>query len=64
MAWTGGCLCGAVRFEVTRLPKMGAYCYCKMCQRWRGSVVTPLAEFDPGAFRCTEAETSNYRALE
>ncbi len=64
MAWTGGCLCGAVRFEVTRPPKMGAYCYCKMCQRWSGSIVTSWADFDPGAFRCTEGEIKYYRSSE
>ncbi len=47
---TGGCLCGAVRYEVTA-PLQGAqYCHCRMCQKANGApVVTwtwvPLENF-------------------
>lgn len=36
---TGGCMCGAVRFEVD-LPNLdyGA-CHCEMCRRWTGSAL-------------------------
>ncbi len=64
MAWTGGCLCGAVRFEVTERPNIDAYCYCKMCQRWSGSVLTSWAGFDKDAFRCTQGEIKYYKSSE
>ncbi len=47
---TGGCLCGAVRYEVAA-PLQGAeYCHCRMCQKANGApVVTwtwvPLENF-------------------
>jgi len=34
---TGGCLCGAVRFEVTGEPVISAHCYCKDCQKASGT---------------------------
>src|SRR5262249_43623817 len=27
----GGCLCGAVRYELAGKPRMGAACYCRAC---------------------------------
>ena len=34
--YSGGCLCGAVRFKATpRQAKFGA-CHCDMCRRWTG----------------------------
>ncbi len=29
----GGCLCGAIRFQVTAKPLAAYYCHCRMCQR-------------------------------
>jgi hypothetical protein len=34
----GGCLCGAVRYELKAEPAMTAVCHCTHCQRQSGSV--------------------------
>jgi len=34
---TGGCLCGAVRFEYAACPGGAAYCHCSDCRRVTGS---------------------------
>ena len=47
---TGGCNCGAVRFEVTA-PLVGAsYCHCKRCQRRSGTAASANAA-DPIGIR-------------
>ncbi len=33
----GGCLCGAVRFEITLPSKWCAHCHCNMCRRAHGA---------------------------
>jgi len=55
-ALTGGCNCGAVRFEVTA-PLVGAsYCHCKRCQRRTGSAASPNAHPAEGSFRIVAGE--------
>lgn len=35
---TGGCLCGAVRYELKSEPLMTAVCHCTHCQRQSGTM--------------------------
>src|SRR5450755_4020574 len=53
---TGGCNCGAVRFEISE-PLLGAvYCHCTRCQRRTGTAVAPSAGAKPGTFRIVSGE--------
>ena len=36
----GGCLCGAVRFEITETPLWTVHCHCQSCRRFTGSAFT------------------------
>ena len=38
---TGGCQCGAVRYEVAKLGR-SSVCHCRMCQRAVGAFYAPL----------------------
>ena len=42
---TGGCLCGAVRFETTAAPFAINYCHCESCRKHSGAPVVTLAGY-------------------
>jgi hypothetical protein len=50
---TGGCLCGAVRYEVTGPLREVVACHCGMCRRTSGSFVHATAA-NLADFRLTE----------
>src|SRR5437764_2213528 len=55
---TGGCMCGAVTFAVSR-PLLGAaYCHCKRCQRRTGTAFSVTALTEPGSFTITAGRDS------
>lgn len=42
---TGGCLCKAIRYEVSAEPLFAANCYCRQCQQATGSAFTTIVGF-------------------
>ena len=53
---TGGCLCGAVRFEVSEPLVSASYCHCTRCQKRTGTAASPQARIVPGSLRITAGE--------
>lgn len=47
----GGCLCGAVRFELELPSKWCAHCHCSMCRRAHGAGYVTWAGFASDHFR-------------
>ena len=50
---TGGCLCGAVRYEVEGEPTMAGHCHCLDCQKATGAGHSSMAFFLEAAVRVT-----------
>lgn len=58
MAWTGGCLCGAVRWAGSEAPTITRVCWCRDCQYLAAGSGTVNACFAAGALTITGATTS------
>ena len=69
---TGGCLCGAVQYEVTQQPDDSmssiGYCHCRMCQKALGGLFAYFVVFSgPNigeTFKFTRGEPKYYRSSE
>jgi len=59
-ALTGGCLCGAVRYEATGTPGLSAICHCHMCQRATGGPFMPVMFMPTDAVKVTKGEPHVY----
>ena len=49
--YTGGCLCGGVRYEADGEPLYAGLCYCTDCQKASGSGFVPFMGFASSAVR-------------
>lgn len=58
---TGGCLCGAVRYEAVAAPDYAGYCCCGDCRRASGSAYIPFMGF-PAAVLRFSGETMQVRS--
>ena len=56
---TGGCGCGAVRFEVVEPFLSAGYCHCTRCQRRTGTASSANARAVPGSVLVVQGRTSS-----
>ena len=59
-SFTGGCHCGAVRYECTSRPLMMLNCHCRDCQQMSGGPYTPVVYVPAKAFRITKGTLRKY----
>jgi hypothetical protein len=57
---TGGCVCGAVRYESSAEPIMMVRCHCRDCQRITGGPYVPAVIFPYDSFRLTQGVIERY----
>ena len=59
---TGGCLCGAIRYEATEEPEIAGTCHCRTCQKSYGGPFTAAVGFRRNAFSITKGELKYYQS--
>lgn len=57
---TGGCLCGAVRYEYSGEPIFAGNCYCNECRKYSGTGHTAAIGVPEPAFKITSGEVVTY----
>lgn len=62
MAWTGGCLCGACRYEFEGPVDDVAHCHCGMCRRASGGTVNTWVTVRKTRFRWLSGSPRVYRS--
>ncbi|OUC13411.1 MAG: aldehyde-activating protein [Alkalinema sp. CACIAM 70d] len=53
ISFTGGCMCGAVRYECTAPPVIAGNCHCRDCQQATGSAFAPALLVPRAAVKVT-----------
>jgi hypothetical protein len=60
--YSGGCLCGAVRYEASGPVTNPCYCYCNSCRRATGAPFVAWGTFAHSRFRVTRGTLAEYRS--
>src|SRR2546427_10546537 len=58
--WTGGCQCGAVRYQLLTPPEHACICHCRMCQRAAGQPFMAFASVRRGGLGWTRGRPSTF----
>ncbi len=61
-AASGGCHCGAVRYEVFGSPVYVPYCHCESCRKTSGAPVVMYVMFERTQVRFTKGNRKLYRS--
>ncbi|MBP1850793.1 GFA family protein [Rhizobium halophytocola] len=59
--YSGGCQCGAVRFQASRLGRP-SICHCRMCQKQFGGFFGPLVTADKAHLTWTRGQPTLFRS--
>ncbi|MEO0637124.1 MAG: GFA family protein [Pseudomonadota bacterium] len=60
-ALSGGCQCGAVRYQVEQVGRSGV-CHCRMCQKAVGNIFAALVEVDWKHILWTRGEPAKWKS--
>lgn len=59
---SGGCLCGAIRFEADGDASIVTNCHCSMCRRSSGAAFLSYAAYASADVRFTKGKPAEYRS--
>lgn len=62
MSKTGGCLCGAVRFELAEAPTSYGACHCGMCRKFSGGIELGTMVMADGLTWLSDDTLATYRS--
>jgi hypothetical protein len=57
---SGGCLCGAIRYQATSSPSWAGHCHCTLCRRSSGAPYMSWFVVPTAAFACIRGEPVLY----
>ncbi len=60
--YTGGCLCGGVRYEASGPATNLCFCHCESCRRAAGAYAVPWGTFPRASFRLRRGDLAEYRS--
>ena len=63
-SYTGGCLCGNIRYALTEPPLFVGTCHCRMCQKWTGRPMFASATFATSAVKVLFGSPKKYKSSE
>jgi hypothetical protein len=59
---TGGCACGAIRYQLREPPFDTGWCHCRLCQRTSGAPAIVFTTVGREAFSVTQGEPATWRS--
>ena len=59
--FSGGCACGAIRYECSAEPLLPLNCHCRDCQRASGSAYAAVLAVPVAAFTLTKGDLKYHR---
>ena len=62
MSFTGGCLCGDIRYESELGPVETGYCHCSICRRSTGAPALAFASFPAHCFAYIKGEPAVFQS--
>lgn len=63
-AFTGGCLCGRIRYRATGQPTNETHCHCEVCRRASGAAFVSWATFQSADFAFTNGKSARFDSSE
>ena len=60
LPFTGGCVCGAIRYECSAVPLMMLHCHCRDCQRSSGGSFSSFVVVPKNAFTLAKGSLRFY----
>ncbi len=62
--FTGGCLCGHIRYQANGKPSDATHCHCELCRRSSGAAFVSWATFRSADFAFTKGKPARFDSSE